>query len=325
MELKDVIPGLIAFITGLLAKIIYDIWVERRKKKAILYSKKVIGSFSMNLLSENIRKRTQVLFDNSNIDSVQIIKVSIENDGGSSVRNQAFTVRFGEKATILGTPITDSSSEDLRYIKAVQGDGPNSYRFTVNLLQTKRKLSWDFTVINNDQGTIKIEPGINSQKEDFSDTDLDVAFALSEEKAANDLISQLKNTLIILSVFIGSAILILPVSVLFDEKYSTILALIMVGLLYPLVNSITKLIALFLENQRTKAELANITSISINGNVSASKDSQIFLSQGTSHNSVRIDVPPEMALPKQNGGEIVEGSIVPDPLLYAGGENQENP
>ena len=117
MDQKEIVSALVAFILGLLAKIIYDVWSDRRKRKTLLITKTILSSFTLGSLDEGIRNQIDVLYNNRSIESVRLLRVDLENNGSLAVKNQAITVRFADDARIVGEPNSDSSTEDLRNVE----------------------------------------------------------------------------------------------------------------------------------------------------------------------------------------------------------------
>lgn len=273
MTTQEIFPALLAFLFGLLAKFLYDLWAESRQKKSIVFTKKVINSFSVNMLEEKLRERAEVLFDQKAIKSVHIVSVEVENAGLRAVKNQAFTVRFSDKAQILGVPTSKSSSEDLRYVKDEQVE-KNAHRFVIHLLQKRRKLAWEFVVINTDTKDFIIEHGISPQSSDFTDADLDVGSTVISSKIQLDLVSQIKRALFIVFLTVALTIVTEPITNIFGNGASLALRATSILLLYLLFNAASKIIQLYIENKSlsevAKDQAAINASLTIEGYVSGS-------------------------------------------------------
>jgi len=249
MSTSEVIAAFLAFLLGLLAKFLYDLWVESRQKKALVFTKKLVSSFSISSLGANLRERTEVLFDKQPVASVQVVSVEVENSGRRAVKNQSFTVRFGERASILGTPKNLSASEDFRYVQEEKVTGTeNAYRYVIKLLQKNRKLQWEFAVINNEKGEFSVEHGIASTKEDFSDADLDVGSVVVSSKAQLDLMSQIRRTLLFLVSIAIVSVVAGPAIAAGGSLVAIALTAIIVLLLFLLYRSAVNAIQLFADS-----------------------------------------------------------------------------
>ena len=62
MTVEDLLKALLGFLLGLTAKMVYDLWSEKRKQQHIVLRKIVRSSFSTSQLDEKLRKDVQVLF-----------------------------------------------------------------------------------------------------------------------------------------------------------------------------------------------------------------------------------------------------------------------
>jgi len=201
MEVKEIISALIAFLFGLIAKFIYDLWSERRKRKSLLIRKTVLTSFTLGSLEKDIREKLEVLYNHLPITSIQLVRVSMENSGSATIKNQAITIRFGDKAKIIGEPQSNSSSEDLRYIKFdLENPNQNRKRILFELLRKGAKISWDFAVINHNETDFIVEHGISKFDKESEDSDLDVISIITNEKTGLDVSGRVRN-IIILMVF----------------------------------------------------------------------------------------------------------------------------
>lgn len=212
MEQNELISALIAFLLGLLAKFIYDIWSERRKKKSLFITKTTVNSFTLGNLEKEIRNQIEVTYKNHPIKSVQIVRVDVENNGFSAAKNQSISVRFGSEAKIIGEPKSESSSEDLRYVDYDPIISPNSRRILVKLLRKGTRLSWNFTVINHTQNDFIVEHGVASLDKDVTDSDLDVSSAISNEKISLDVVSRIRRILVY--------IVLIKISMLFRDSFT---------------------------------------------------------------------------------------------------------
>lgn len=189
MSEEDLFRALLAFLLGLAAKFIYDIWAERRRRKSLVFSKVVLSSFSISSLEDQLREQTQVLYQGYQVNSIHLVRVRIRNAGYASIKSQAFTVRFGEKAKIIGNPAISGSSEDLRFIEPDLSRTGNERRFIVHLIQKGHEIVFDFAVINHESPNFEIEPGIDlKDAKSMDDTDLDVVPTITGEKIGIDFI-----------------------------------------------------------------------------------------------------------------------------------------
>lgn len=190
-SIKTLIPAVVTFALGLLAKFAYDLWKERRKRKTVVITKTVLSSFSPNSLDDDIRKAVEVNFQGRVINTIQLVRVEIENTSANAVKKQALTVRFSDQAQIIGTPKTTGSSEDFRYVKADDSaPKPNTQRFIVDLLQKGRSLAWDFAVINHQEADFVVEHGVATAE--AKDVDLDVLPTITTEKAQVNLAGRIQ-------------------------------------------------------------------------------------------------------------------------------------
>ena len=288
MELKDIISALVAFLFGLLAKFIYDIWSERRKRKTLLIRKSTLTSFTLGSLEKDIREKIEVLFEKHPIKSIQLVRVSMENSGFSAIKNQAVTIKFGDKAQIIGEPISKSSSEDLRYIKYDYSASTfNKRRILFELLRKGAKVSWDFAVINHDQNDFIVEHGISKNDKEITDNDLDVVSTIANEKISPDLSGRIKR---IFTYLIFTQIMVL----LRDSFLQN-----MLQIAAPVINAATIIIWILLIQEVTKS-IIPITEwlretfspkeksfqITIEGDVT---DSNIIIGDTNSINTAKFD------------------------------------
>ncbi len=199
MPKEELAAALVAFLLGLLAKFLYDIWSDRRKRKSLVFVKTVVSSFNLNSLEEDLREQTQVIYTGHPVKSIHLVRVEVENSGFLAVANQAFTVRFSKDAQIIGEPQSESSEEDLRFVERdLSSDKQNSRRFIIKLLQKSRQLSWDLTVINHEQSDFVVEHGIATTDEKLEGVDVDVSSTITSEKAQIDLIGRIRRVLVLL-------------------------------------------------------------------------------------------------------------------------------
>jgi len=84
------------FVLGLISKLLYDLWQQRKTKKTLLLTKGIASSFLREDLEENIRPDTKVSYKGHPIDSICIARVEVENSCSSPLRNQTCTVTFSE-------------------------------------------------------------------------------------------------------------------------------------------------------------------------------------------------------------------------------------
>lgn len=197
MDQNEFISALVAFVLGLLAKFIYDIWSERRKRKSLLITKTTLSSFTLGELDDDIRNQINVNYQHHSIKSIQIVRVHLENNGTSAIKNQAVTVRFEEQAQIIGEPKSDSSSEDLRYVEFDNSIPQlNTRRILVNLLRKSSSLSWDFVVINHGQNDFNVEHGIAKLDKDAIESDLNVTSTISSEKVSLDVVDRIRRIIV---------------------------------------------------------------------------------------------------------------------------------
>jgi hypothetical protein len=255
MTFQEIISGLFAFLLGLIAKFIYDLWVDRRQRQALTFTKKTLSSFSSDILGEGLRDRTQLLFSNVPVRSIQIVVVEVENTGSRAVKNQAFTVRFDDKARILGKPRELTSSEDFRFVQEEKIENEdNVYRFKIHLLQKRRRLSWEFVVIDNLSGKFVVEHGVAAEGDNLTDVDLDVSSVITTSRAQLDLIGQVRRSV---SILIGIAIIgsIRDIAISFLGNFtSALLNPIIILLLLILFYNTQKAIAPLLELLRSLGE-----------------------------------------------------------------------
>jgi hypothetical protein len=186
MSKEKLVSALVAFVLGLLAKFIYDVWEERRKRKQIVLKKSVISKFNPNELEEGIRESTQVLYQGRNINSIQIVHVEVENKSASALRNQAITVRFSDQAQILNVEQdSETTSEDLRYVALDPQTESHKKRYILQLLRKDSHIGWNFTVINHRASDFVVEHGVASTE--AKKTDLDVETLITADKTQLDL------------------------------------------------------------------------------------------------------------------------------------------
>jgi hypothetical protein len=198
VPLEKLIAALVAFILGLLAKFIYDMWNDRRKRKSLIFVKTIISSFTLSDLEKDIREQTQVIYSGHPVRSIHLVRVEVENDGSVALANQAFTVRFSKDAQIIGEPQSKSSEEDLKFVERdLSSDKQNSLRFIIKLLQKRRRLSWDLAVINHTDSDFVVEHGIAATDEKLEGVDLDVFSTITNEKAKIDLIGRIRRILVL--------------------------------------------------------------------------------------------------------------------------------
>lgn len=199
MKPEDIISAVVAFLLGLLSKLVYDLWADRRKKQELTFYKRTVSSFSTSMLGDKLRDSTALLFSGERVQSIQLVSVEVENTGSRAVRNQAFTVRFDEKARILGMPKSLSTSEDMRFVQVEELSAQeNAYRFNIQLLQKKHRLGWEMAVVDNTSGIINIEHGLATSISDLNEVDLDVSSVVTGSKAQLDALGRIRRMLVIL-------------------------------------------------------------------------------------------------------------------------------
>jgi predicted flap endonuclease-1-like 5' DNA nuclease len=202
----QILLTVLAYAFGLLSKILYDLWDERRRKKSLLFTKSVLASFSAGMLEEDLREQVEVRYQGRSIKSIQMVEVGVENNGHAVVKSQSFTVKFGEEAQILGQPESDSSPEDLRYVHRDQSvDASNQRRFVIDLLQKGRRVSWNFIVINQGNEDFSIHPGVADKN--VEEVDFDVETAITKERARLNLADRIKRSVYILVGILTLAVL----------------------------------------------------------------------------------------------------------------------
>jgi hypothetical protein len=191
MTLEQVLSALLAFILGLLSKVLYDVWSERRRKKSLLFTKSTLSSFSIGRLEKDLREQLEVLYQGRPLKSIHLFEVGVENDGYAVVRNQAVTVEFDENAVILGQPESDSSPEDLRYVHQDSSvSSPNKSRFIIDLLQKGRSIAWRFVVIDQQDEDFNIHPGL--AEKDAEEVDFDVDTSFTQERIRLNLADRIR-------------------------------------------------------------------------------------------------------------------------------------
>ena len=199
MDQNEIVSALVAFMLGLLAKIIYDVWGDRRKRRSLVITKTVLSAFTLSSLDEGIRDQMEVSFNHHPIDSVRLLRVEVENRGSAAVKNQALTVRFSDKAQIVGEPNSESSTEDLRYIEIDNNaTAINSRRIKINLLRKGSQLAWNFAVINHELDDFVVEHGISDFDEKFPVSDLEVSSNITSEKISPDVTSRIRRIFVYL-------------------------------------------------------------------------------------------------------------------------------
>lgn len=164
-----------------------------------MITKTILSSFTLGSLDEGIRSQIEVLFNNRPIESVRLLRVELENNGSSAVKNQAINVRFADDAQIVGEPNSDSSTEDLRNIELdINAITNNSRRFKINMLRKGSQLSWDFVVINHVADDFVVEHGVSSFDSALPEGDLEVSSTITSEKINPDVTSRIRRILIYL-------------------------------------------------------------------------------------------------------------------------------
>lgn len=274
MTPRDLVAAVFAFLLGLLAKFVYDLWSESRKKKYLEFTKTIQSSFSINKIAEDLRKQIQVLYEGQAINSIHLVRVDVENTSLSAISNQTFTVRFSELAHIIGDPQSDSSSEDLRFVEAdTETDAPNLRRFIIRRILKGRRLSWVFAVVNHDE-TKKIEVE-HGTLEEASGEDLNVEPTEKEEKAQLDLEERLRRIvtfliLVPIVVLLRNALSAVPGSEpLLVPFFSGLLTVVWLILLSLIIGTISPLMN-WLRGLRASGEYVGGDLISI-GNITTSR------------------------------------------------------
>lgn len=241
MTTEEVVKTLVTFLLGLLAKVIYDIWAERRKKKAIILRKSVISAFNQSGLEEAIRKSTDVFYQGHKIESIQVVHVEVENSGKSAVRNQALTIRFSDQATILNVePDSQTTSEDLRYVETDSQAAPNAKRYIIKLLRKDCRMGWNLTVINHNQSEFAVEHGVASTV--AAETDLDVESLITSGKTRADLAKRVYRVILLLISIRVLALLqgILPVG--FVDLAKPVFTLLIIGVWIFIIREVQELL-----------------------------------------------------------------------------------
>jgi len=175
---KTLISPIITFLLGLLAKFIYDLWKERRKRKYLLFTKTILNSFALDTLDEDLRQAVEVSYQGNPIKSIQLVRMELENPSTAAVKKQAVTVRFAANAQIITEPKHIGSSEDFRFVRTDAAvTDRNARRFVIDLLQKGRTLAWEFVVINHGDLDFTVEHGVESAESKESDLDVSATFA----------------------------------------------------------------------------------------------------------------------------------------------------
>jgi predicted flap endonuclease-1-like 5' DNA nuclease len=143
------------------------------------------------MLEEDLQKQLEVRYQGYPIKSIHLIEMGVENSGHAVVKNQTFTVKFSADAQILGELESESSPEDLRYIRRDRSaDSGNQRRFVIDLLQKGRSVTWKFIVINQQNQDFHIYPGVVEKDEEK--VDFDVETAVTEERIQVNLVQRIK-------------------------------------------------------------------------------------------------------------------------------------
>ncbi len=250
----------IAFVFGLVAKFIYDIWYEKRQRKSLLYVKTILSSFTIDSLEESIREQISVAYAHKDINSIHLVKIEVENNGSSVIKNQAFTVRFSKDAEILSDPISTSSSEDLRHIDIESPEFDNSRRFSIHLLRKGATVSWIITVINHDKHEFIVEPGVLISDYSDENVDLDVSSKITSERAEIDLTDRVKKILIALISLLTLVFIHNTSSRLLYSGLSTIISSVFIislfaYLLMELVNTVGPFFEWLSRNQKSDSQV----------------------------------------------------------------------
>ena len=198
MSNEDLVKALFAFLLGLLAKILYDFWNERRKRKGLAFTKTIIGSFTKDSLEEQLQDYTQVYYSGLDVQSIHLVRVKLKNVGYAAIKHQVFSVKFTENAQIIGRPALSGSDEDLKLITEDHSQKANQQRFVVDVIQKGREIAVDFVVINHGTSEFEVQHGIDPEMATSMDpTDLDVDVSLSGEQLGVNFVSLLKQWVIV--------------------------------------------------------------------------------------------------------------------------------
>lgn len=306
MDQQEFFSALLAFLLGLLAKFIYDIWNERRKRKTLFISKTTISSFTLGSLEKDIREQIEVYYKKLPITSIKLIRVNIENTGWAAIRNQVITIRFSKDAQIIGEPTSDSSSENLRYVETDKDNlSSNTRRFLIKLLRKDASLSWNVAVINHTDNDFVVEHGISTLDKDITESDIDVSSTITNQKIALDVASRFRR-IITYSILTQIVALTRDSFVFgFQDLAKPIMNVVIIFMLAFLIREFAQSITPILEwINGTLANLSPKTDMdfAVSGSVS---ESTIAISTNTGHITM-VHQPIN-----QKRKEVLEGSLVP--------------
>jgi hypothetical protein len=247
---SEIVAAVLAFLFGLVSKLLFDSWTESRQKQSLLFSKKVKASFSTSSLSKEIRENASLIYNGQEVTQLLIVTIDVENNGRSRVRNQAFTIVCDSKdARIINDPKYSGSPEDLEFVQEDESkQTANTRRFIIRLLQRKHRLSWEFVVVSCNVGDIKIYPGLASEE---AQTDFDVNSPVVSSKMQVDLEGRLANITLYLTMTGALILLSEPVKSLGGSPFSLAINIIAICFLGIFAYEIRKIIPLIMEFVRS--------------------------------------------------------------------------
>jgi hypothetical protein len=295
MSRTELLSALVTFVLGLFSKGVYDFWVERRKRKRLLFTKNIKSSFSVDKLESSLRDQTKILFEGEPVNSVHVIEVEVENDGASVVRNQTFTVRFAQSARIVSSQLS-GSEEDTRFIEEGTTQEPNHHRYLLNALRKGKTAKCTLIVINHDREDFDLEHGVGAGK-DVSEADFEVTGRTRSDRVQLDVAGRLRRVacmivLLQLGQFFRASQPILDPLVL--EAFSILLLILYLLLLREVYRAIVPLMAWIKDAK--KASAGNFVSI---GQATSSAFSFSSAVEGTCSSSAAIESSPD----RENAGE----------------------